>query len=159
MSEFTIGWIGSGSGLGLLIASTLYWIGGRDGTSKLWRRLGGAFILALTVNLSSLFLGNWEIIYLLVFPCLFAGFSMGYGGDNLLAKIIRRTLYAIGVTGSGLIFAFTIGGAAWGIFIFHAIIGLTSVWLGVRNPFHAVAEEWAICMVLNLGLIFYPFVR
>jgi len=156
MSEYDIIWLASGSGIGLVIASTLYSIGGR--AKKIIRRLGGALVLALTVNIISGFKGIWTGQLLLILPLLFAGFSMGYGADFVPMKILRRTLYMLGVCASGAIFIWSFGGNAWWVFIPHIGIGAWSIYLGVRNPIDAAAEEFFISMLLNLGLCMYPFI-
>ena len=156
MNEYYIGWVFTGSLLGLVIASTLYWLGGRN--DKIIRRLGSALTLALTVNIASLCMGRWNPYLLIIFPLLFGGFSLGYGADLFWQKVIRRTIYALGVTFSGIIFCLTVSPNCFWILIPHIGIGLFSVYMGVKNPIHAVAEEGMICVALNLGLILYPFI-
>lgn len=79
MNEYTIVWTVFGSLIGLAIGSLLYMLGGRS--HKIIRRLGGSFVIALTVNTSSAVMGNWDIWLLGIFPLLFLGFSMGYAVD------------------------------------------------------------------------------
>lgn len=159
MTEPQIGNLIALNGLALVLSCWLYQFGGRFGTSKLWRRLGSALVLALAVNITAFLLGKHHLPYLLLLPCLFAGFSMGYGANTFQQRLIRRILYAIGVLGSGLIIALTLGDSAWWIFMFHCGIGIWSVWAGLTNPWDAPAEEFIICLLLNLGLISYPFLR
>jgi len=155
MNEYTIGWIFTGSMAGMLIASTLYWLGGRN--NKATRRIGSAAVLATTVNIASWLMKVWTSWALLIFPLLFGGFSQGYGAKTVKAKIIRRTVYAVGILLSGLIFCLKYGGNCWMVFIPHVGVGLWSIWLGVKNPVYAPAEEGYICVLLNMGLIMYPF--
>ncbi len=156
MNEYTILYTAAGSMLGLSLATLLYALGGRSGKWK--RRFIASLILAATVNIASLVMGRFSFWLFLVFPALIAGFSMGYGADTLIWKIIRRTTYALSVIASGLIFCFVFGGNAWWVLPVHAGIGLFSVYLGVRNPIYAAAEEVFVCAVLNIGLCMYPFI-
>ena len=80
MTEINIGWLASLSGLGLVIASTLYWWGGT--TNKLWRRLAGALVLSITtIGISAVF-GRFNPVLLLIMPCLFIAYSQGYGVND-----------------------------------------------------------------------------
>jgi hypothetical protein len=155
MSEYLIGFLAVISLAGVVLSSASYMIGGRR--NKIIRRLGGAFILASTVNLVSVFLNNWSPYFLLLLPALFGGFSMGYGADIGYVKFIRRLLYAIAICGSGLIMCLVLGGASWLILPLHVSVGLWSIWLGVKSIVPAAAEEVFICALLNLGLVMYPF--
>jgi len=156
MSEMTIGVQAVVALFGLGVTSLFYMLGGRSG--KWRRRYVGAFVLALTVNGLSAWRGIWTPYMLIVFPCLIAGFSMGYGGDNFGKKLFRRSLYALGVISAGLVFCFTLGANAWWILIPHAGVGAFSIFLGVKNPLKdAAAEEVFVCALLNLGLLMYPF--
>lgn len=158
MNEYTIGWLTSGSGLGLLISSTLYWLGGRSGKWK--RRWVGAFVLATTVCLASKAMGIWSWWLLMTFPCLVAGFSLGYGGDKLREKVIRRSIYCLGVVSAGLVFCLInpTNTNTWAVLIMHIGVASWSVYMGVRNPVYASAEEFFISMILSVGLIAQPFV-
>ena len=154
MSEVNIGILWSVSGIALVAASTLYWIGGTF--NKLWRRLGSAIILFVTVMGISSYLGSYSHYLWIMLPCLIGGFFMGYGGDG---KVLKRTLYALGVCGAGVVYCAVEGGRTWLILPLHIGVGVWSVWLGTKSIVHAKAEEGAICLLLNAGLILYPFVR
>jgi len=156
MNEYTIGYLAFGNLIGLSIASLFYMLGGRAG--KWRRRFVGSFILATTVCGTAFLMGKFSPLQLLIYPCLIFGFSLGYGADSLGGKLIRRTLYALGVCSAGLIFCLTLGASAWFIFIPHIGIGLWSIYLGIKNPIHAAAEELFICAILNIGLCMYPFI-
>lgn len=156
MSEYYIGFQAIGGLVGVVVACVLYMIGGRS--NKIIRRIGSAFILAVTVNVLCAVRGIWSPYQLIVFPALFGGFSMGYGADSTGMKIIRRLLYAVAICTSGVILALTIGGNAWMILPLHIGVGLWTVWLGVKNPIQAAAEEVFVCALLNIGLVMYPFV-
>jgi hypothetical protein len=156
MSEYTILYTAFGSMIGLSLACLLYALGGRDGKWK--RRFIASLILAITVNLASLVMGVFSFWLFLAFPSLIVGFSMGYGADTLMAKIIRRSIYALSVIASGLIFCLVFGGNAWWVLPVHIGVGLFSIYLGVRNPLVAAAEEVFVCALLNIGLCAYPFI-
>lgn len=157
MNEYVVVWQSFLALIGLSVASLLYSLGGRSG--KWRRRVLGASVLAGTVNGLCLWRGIWEPWILALFVALFAGFSMGYGADNLGMKFIRRGVYASGVLSSGLIMAMLLGGNAWILFVPHVFVGIWSIWLGVKNPIAAAAEETLVCAVLNLFLVFYPFIN
>ena len=156
MNEYSIGFIFTGSMIGLVIASMLYWIGGR--AVKIIRRMGSALTLGLTVNIASFLMKVWNPWLLGIFILLLCGFAMGYGANTTIQKLIRRSLYAIAVCTSGLVFCLTLGGNAWLILPLHIGVGIWSIWLGLKNPLYAPAEEGFICVLLNLGLCAYPFI-
>lgn len=158
MSEYTILYTAVGSMLGMTIACLFYGLGGRSG--KWLRRFIGSLILATTVNIATVIMGKWNPWLIAIYPALIIGFSMGYGVNdgNVLFKVIRRTLYALGVLAAGAIFFITMGPKALWILIPHAGIGLWSVYLGTKNPMHAAAEEVFVCALLNIGLCMYPFI-
>lgn len=157
MSETTLGLQAIGGLVGVVLASTLYMLGGRSGKWK--RRFVGSAILAITVNVLFVLRGLWSPWYLLTFPMLIGGFSMGYGADELGAKILRRSIYALGVCASGVLIAVVHGvpNGYW-LLIPHIGVGAFSIFLGVKSILPAAVEEVAVCMVLNLFLVFYPFV-
>lgn len=158
MSEITTVWQYFGSLIGLSISSLLYMLGGREGQGKWKRRFVGSFILALTVNIICVLRDIWHWQFLLIGPCLAIAFSNGYGADSLFDKVIRRLFYTLGVCLSGLIFCLVLGGNAWWLLIPHVGVGLWSIYMGTRNPLEASAEEGFICVLLNLGLVSYPFI-
>jgi hypothetical protein len=156
MNEYTTVWQSFAALIGLSVACLLYSLGGR---SKKWiRRICGACVLSMTVNGLLFWRGMWNPWFLLILPSLVTGFSLGYGADQFWFKVIRRTVYAIGVLASGLIMAVILGGNAWWMFVPHVGVGLWSIWLGVKNPIDAPAEEALVCAALNLCLVFYPFI-
>ena len=156
MSEIGIGTLASASIVGLALGCFLYMLGGRSGKWK--RRFVGSLVIATTVNACSYFMGNWSWHLILVYPALCIGFSLGYGADTLPLKILRRSIFALGVVGAGLVFCFTLGGKAWLVFTPHLGVALWTVFIGIKNTIHAAAEETFICLLLNAGLLIYPFV-
>lgn len=157
MTEMTIGTLATAALGGLIVGCYLYMRGGRSG--KWQRRYVGSLAIALTTWLTSYFLGVFEYWHLLVYPALVVGFSFGYGGDTTVKKVIRRTVFAVSVLSAGLVYTLTLGGNAWLVFPLHVGVGVWSIWMGIKNPIHAAAEEVVVCALLNLGLILYPFIK
>lgn len=156
MNEYLTVWQAFLAMIGVSLACLFYSLGGRS--DKWLRRCIGSFILSFTVCGLLFWRGMWTWWALLVFPLLILGFSNGYGADSLWGKVLRRAIYALGVLASGLVFAIYFGGNAWMLFIPHLGIGAWSIFLGVKNPLYAPAEEVMVCAALNLGLVFYPFI-
>lgn len=158
-SELLITYQISLGGVGLILYCFLWSFGGRDGTSKAWRRWVGSFIMALTVNALFAWRGVWNPYFLGIWPVLGVFTSRGYGADNLTGKIIKRACFALGVISAGLIPAILISsGSAWALFGLQVLLGAGTVWLGVRNPLPAAAEEWFVCLLLSAPLLGYPFI-
>lgn len=157
MNESVIGWTAAGSLGGLALACGLYMQGGRK--HKWIRRFLGSLVLASTVILSSIVMGIFDWWMMAVYPCLAFGFSLGYGGDDFAEKFWRRLSFALGVTSAGLTMALILGGNAWWVLAPHLGIAVWTVFLGIKNPLHAAAEEAFVCGVLNIMLCAYPFIR
>ena len=153
MNEYATTYQSFFAGLGLVVSSLLYSLGGRR--YKFLRRFIASFILTTTVISLCLIRGCFSFWHLLIYPILALGFSLGYGADSVSLKIFKRLYCALAVLMAGLVMAFTLNG--WGVFIPHAGIAMWSVWMGVKNPIPAASEEFFICMMLNLGLVMYPF--
>jgi hypothetical protein len=158
-----------GAGLMALICNFLYAVGGTDmdgpgpEEGKKWiRRFLGGGLLALTSSVVALLMNAWHWQYLLMFPALMVGFSMGYGAPTLSGKIFKRTLCATGVLlacVAGLYATgFTVSG--WMVTGLAFITGLTSVVLGVKNPFNnAPLEQFLICQILTLYVPYWAFIK
>ena len=160
MTEFGIGTLASISLVGLALACFFYQWGGRDASPGKWlRRFVGSFILASTNVLTSILMGVFSWWFLLSYPLLVAGFSLGYGGDSTPEKVLRRSIYALGVCSAGLVYCFVLGGRAWLLLSLQVAVGLGSVWLGIKSILHASAEEVFICLLLNGIFMAYPFIR
>ena len=157
MDEYLIGYTAVGSLFGLALGCLFYMLGGRNG--KWMRRAIGSLFISVTVSVAALIMHTFNWWLILTYPALFVGFSFGYGADILWEKIAKRTLFAVAVVSAGLVCAISMGGNAWFVFIPHLGIGLWSIYLGVKNPIQAAAEETFVCAVLNLGMVMYPFVK
>lgn len=155
MTEFGIGLVAAADVAGLSLACFLWMWGGRE--RKWIRRILGSLALAGTVNGSAWMLGVWDFRLILVLPALILGSSMGYGGETEAEKVLKRSLFACGMVLSGVLCTWILGGMAWSILILHAGVAAWTIWLGVKNPLHAAAEEVFVCLLLNTGLLMYPF--
>ena len=156
MNEFKIIAMAVGALILLDVGCLFYALGGRF--AKWQRRIVGSFVIAGTVNVSALVMGTWNPWLIGTFPILVGAFTLGYGADDIVKKIVRRSIYSAAVVSAGLLCAWSIGGNAWLILIPHVVTGAIAVFLGVRNPLYAAAEEVFICASLNLFLISYPFI-
>ena len=156
MSEMSIGTLATIAIVGLALMCFMYMWGGRSGKWK--RRFVGAFIGCVLVNALMVIRGLWSPWFLTLFPALSIGFHLGYGAEIPIVKVLKRTIYCLTICGSGLICALVLGGNAWLVLPLHVGVGLWSIWLGVKNPIEAAAEETFVCLLLNAGLIMYPFI-
>lgn len=161
MTETTLGTLAV-IALGICVVDCFAWmLGGRDGKWK--RRYIGAFIQTLGLNILSLIGGTWAWQYILAFGPEIGSRSMGYGGDTLAKKIMRRTVFALGSLAVGGILAWGAGfnGKAITLLICQVVASIVSVILGVKNPLPAAVEEVFVCMSLkyiNYGYIFIGMV-
>jgi hypothetical protein len=140
----------------LLVGCYLYMLGGRSGKWK--RRVFGSLLCSTAVWVGLLLMGRFKWPVLGLYPLISIGFSLGYGADLTLTKIVKRGLIVAFLCLSGGLLAYILGGKAWMILPLQGFIGLGSVWLGVKNPLHAAAEEFFVCLLLTECLIMYPLV-
>jgi hypothetical protein len=143
-----------------LLANILYQLGGIG--NKWLRRYVASFLLAATTSIIGILVGNWHWQYILIWPCLVGGFSLGYGADTTMAKVIRRTIYAIGVLAACFMGLWATGFSVGGILVtgLALITGLTSIVLGVFNPFKSArVEEFMVCQVLTLYIPFWAYIK
>lgn len=154
MTEIWLGTIPLIEAAILLVGCWLYQVGGRSGKWK--RRFLGAFVCSLAVWIGLLLMGRFKWPALGLFPLISIGFSLGYGADLLWPKIVKRVSIVAFLCFSGALLAWVLGGKAWIVLPLQGFIGLGSVWLGVKNPLHAAAEEFFVCLLLTECLIMYP---
>jgi len=155
-------WLIALLGFMAFVANVLYMLGGTQGFKKWLRRFVGSFILALSANIGALVMGVWTWHYCLICPCLTIGFSLGYGADTTIGKIIRRTIFASGVLTACWVGLWITGfsGFGWMVMLLAIITGLTSVALGVWNPFNnAPLEQFFVCQVLCLYIPYWCFIK
>jgi len=104
--------------------------------------------------------GTFEPFLLLMIPALMLGSSNGYGGDTVLKKVARRVVFSLGMLLSGVVVCLTLdSGNAWALFVVQASVAFASVYVGVKNPISAPAEEVFVCALHCLVLSAYPFVK
>ena len=151
MNEYYLGVIWSLKILSVLVASTVYWIGGRP-NGRLYKRILAPLALIIGVILTNL--DHWNNWYLLAIPLYINWPHIGYGGKKLWFKIFRRTIWSLLYCSAALVF--TIHSGAWLIFGVQVAISLIcSVAFGVFNPFKsAPAEEGTIWFASNFLLPF-----
>jgi hypothetical protein len=85
--------------------------------------------------------------------------SIGYGGDKIGERVLRRAVFAAGSLAVGVILAWGIGfnGKAITLLICQATASIVSIVLGIKNPLPAAVEEVFICLSLkyiNYGYLF-----
>ena len=154
-------WLIAAMGFASFIASVLYMLGGTEGFAGKWlRRFLGSAILAGAANLAAVVMGSWQWPYLLFFVCLAAGFSLGYGADTTAQKILKRTIYALGVLSTCIIGLWVTGFTMGGFVIagLATVVGLGSIVLGVINPITSAAEQYIVCQLLTIFVPFWAFV-
>lgn len=146
--------------LQIIASSKILWLGifsflyGRGGMwNKAWRRWGGSFFLTLGICLFSYLTKTFSWWFLLYFPLLSLSLHIGYGGDTLADKLIKRGRYGAALGCAALPIALVTG--QWLLFGFH--LGLcifVSVLLGVFNPVDARHEETLIASLSGLLPLF-----
>ena len=158
-------WLVAACGGCAYISNVLYSVGGTEmsfGGKKWIRRYLASFILALSANLTAVMLSVWDWKLLIMYPLLSAGMSLGYGGDTVGVKVAKRAVFALGVLSACFVGVWYCGFVvqAWWVFSLAVITGLTSIVLGVVNPFkNAPAEQMIICQVLTMYIPFWAFVK
>jgi hypothetical protein len=158
-------WLITLGGFAAFLCNVLYMVGGTgfDGKGYKWlRRFVGAGILACAANGIAIYMQAWVWQYLLMIPSLIIGFSMGYGGDTTIEKVLKRSLCAVGILAACFIGLWATGFTAmgWAVMVMAGVIGGTSVVMGVWNPWNnAPLEQFLICQVLTLFVPFWCFVK
>ena len=155
-------WLVAFCGLAGFLGNVCYMAGGTQGFGLVWRRYAGTFVLTLACNLAALFIGKWVWQYILVFPCLLGGMSLGYGSDITWVKVYKRAIFALGVLMACVVGAWAVGftASAWIVIGLAFLIGSGSVVLGVLNPFsNAPAEQFLVCQTLTMFVPFLAWIR
>jgi hypothetical protein len=149
-------------GLGICVIDALFWMyGGRDGKWK--RRFVGSGIQTLGLNVIALITGTWAWQFLVSIGPEMGSRTMGYGGSTTGEKILRRSIFALGSLGVGVILAWGAGFGAKAVVLLvcQIIASIVSIILGVKNPLPAAVEEVFVCFSLkyiNYGYIFINFI-
>lgn len=155
MDESIVIWQFAVAVMGLAIGSIAYSIGGYKGKWK--RRFVGSFIISSTFVGVCAWRELWSPWLLLSYPMLIGTFCLPYGADTLFPKIIKRSTLVLASLAIGIGFCVLHGGNSWWVLIPHGGIAMWSVYLGVKNPIHARAEEGFICLLLCMAILMYPF--
>lgn len=128
-----------------LVFSTFYAIGGRDVdflgiSARLWKRFIAPLLLASSAVIFSILahkIGWW------LFASLIWFLPWGYGADNVLLKLARRSIQSLIFTVPMVIFGIFAGN--WQIATVQCILGaFMTVILGTLNPVKASEEEFLI---------------
>ena len=155
MSETWLGTIPLFGTILIALGCWFYMLGGRDGKWK--RRFIGSLICATAIWLESLLLGVFQWVQLSVYPLLAICFSLGYGADVPIIKVLKRSIVVLCSLLTGIMFCLTIGHSAWLILPIQVVVAAVSIWLGVKNPIPAAAEEFFVCLFLTVCNLMYPF--
>jgi hypothetical protein len=156
MNQTLMGTIMLGQAIILAVGCWFYMWGGRDGKWK--RRFIGSLICSMALWIGLIFSGKFEWWALGVYPLLIIAFSLGYGSDIQIKKIIKRLIISLYVSLTGLLLCLIYGGSSWNILPLQILIALGSVWLGVKNPAQAPVEEFFVCLLLTECLLLYPWI-
>lgn len=156
-NEMTLGTLAV-VGLLVCVIDCFFWMwGGRSGKYK--RRFIGSAIQTVGLNAIALVLGTWVWQYLASVVAEVASRCLGYGGSTTSEKLLRRTVFALGSLGVGVILAWglSFSGKAITLLICQAVASIVSIILGVKNPLPAAVEEVFVCISLkyiNYGYVF-----
>jgi hypothetical protein len=157
MNETWIGTIAAIEAAILIIGCWFYMLGGRSG--KWRRRFIGSLICSTAVWVGLLLMGLFKWGALGLYPLLAICFSLGYGADTFGTKIVKRSVVVATLCLSGVLMASILGGSAWQVLPLQVFIGMGSIYLGVKNPIQAAAEEFFVCLLLTECLVMYPFMK
>lgn len=158
VSELSQGMLGSLAILISLIYSMFQWFAGRDKNylgirARIWGRIISPIFFCSSVIGLSLLAHHFSWWYLTSFPAYFIAHTIGYGGDSLWRKILRRSIWSLTRTLASLSFAI-FAGSFWLVGL-QIITGLlVAVVLGVTNVLKAPQEEGLIKFA---NVFFVPF--
>jgi hypothetical protein len=158
-------WLIAIGGFAALVCNILYMIGGTGfkGQGYKWiRRFIGSSVLAAAANGIAIYMHVWSWMYLIMFATLAAGFSLGYGGDTIPEKVVKRGICAAGILATCIVGYFAAGAPAFGIAvcIMAGVVGAASIYMGVWNPFNnAPLEQFLICQALTMFVPWWSMVR
>ena len=138
MTETTLQWIQFSKLILLAIVAACYAFGGIEGKWK--RRYLGSGLLVIGLAVYALLASKFSWWILLCFPLYIGAFSLGYGGDELLKKLIKRAYCGAAIAVASLPLALAVGSLSmW----FGQLIIMISmmVWLGVFNQTPSARNE------------------
>ena len=146
--EFREGLLGTAGLLLAVIYSMLQWFGGRDQNylgirARIWGRVIAPVFFGIAVSILALFSGKAAWLHFLAPISYMVATTLGYGGNSLITKILRRSLWAVVRVSASLVFAIPAG--AWTLFVLQLFFALAAALvLGTRNPVKAPQEEGLI---------------
>ena len=151
MNELTLQIIASSKIVFLGVFTLLYGLGGISGKWK--RRILGSLLLTAGIVVYSLLASTFSYWFILYAPLLYGALSIGYGGDELGEKILKRMRYGFLAGMAALPIAIVTG--QWVMFGVHLVLctALTTIY-GVLNPVHARSEETIIATILGFTPLF-----
>jgi len=155
MSEYAIGYAAVGSIFCLAFMCLFYMLGGRTG--KWRRRFIAPLFQEISTNACAWMMRIWNPWLLVTYILVAIGLSFGYGGDTTGSKVFRRSVFCIMNLLAGVLFIAVYGPKMLWIFIPNIGVAAWSIYLGVKNPLFAAAEEVFICALLYLMTQAYPF--
>ena len=150
MSENTLQWLQIVKFVPIAVFAGLYGFGGISGKWK--RRYIAPFVFVFGLCLVSLWVGNFSWYYLLTYPLLVLSLSVGYGGDTLGEKLLKRSRYGALCAMASLPIVFV--NSTWTLFGLHVFLCVSvSTILGVWNPTKSARAEET---VIGGTIVFLP---
>lgn len=130
MNEMTLQIVAACKIIWIAVFAFLYGWGGIHGKYK--RRYIGTAWLVLGYFAFSMWTSSFSPWYLACYPLSVLAASIGYGGDDLKTKLIKRSY--VGAAWAVAALPIAIVTASWGMFAYHTgLIISTSVLMGVWN--------------------------
>jgi hypothetical protein len=118
MNETTLALVNSSKIICIALFSLLYGLGGVSGKWK--RRVIGPVVYTAGIAGFSLWIASFTFWYLLCAPLLYVALSIGYGGNDIKTKLIKRSRYGLACATASLpIFVVS---QAWTLLLLHALI-------------------------------------
>lgn len=140
MTEPNLQYLAAGKILWCGFYSLFYGLGGTEGFGKWIRRYVGPLWMGLGLWMFASLQGTFKPLQLLYPLLLCASSHLGYGGDNVKRKIIRRSIYGLAIAIASLPLAVISG--LWLLYCIHAVVCVSmSVLLGVANPCASARDE------------------
>lgn len=146
MNEVTLQWIQVSKLLLLSVVAACYAFGGINGK---WKRryIGSALLVAGFVGFS-LLANKFSWWILLCFPLYIGAFSLGYGGNTMLKKTIKRAYCGAAFSIASLPLALAVGSLQMWIGHFIIMTG-AMIWLGVFNQTPSARNEETVLGTLS----------
>jgi len=155
MNEINLQWLVFGNFIALAFASLAYGFGGMSNGRAL-RRFISPLIVFLSIVVTSLILHKFSFLILIALPLLIVRNILGYGGDNVGMRLLKRGLIVALAILTGALLAYAFQGGWWLLLV----LGLSSsgtILFARYNPLIARAEESLVFLLLNSCLMMFPF--